>query len=173
MSNIDIEMRTVSGKYLSLLAPNPNLLDIKDIAHGLARICRYGAQTKTVYTVGEHSIHVAHMLWREAKNEPYEVQRALVLAGLLHDAAEAYLGDMIQPLKQLNGPYRAIEATWERAIESRFGVVLAQDRIKTVDRVIQQWEMVMFRDIDLYTPPSPEKIAEAFIQVFVNNGGIF
>ena len=81
---------TRSGRRLYLQNPNAGQIHIDDIAHGLAHQCRFNGQTNKFYSVAQHSVMVASIL-------PPELR----LAGLLHDAAEAYLGDSVQPLKEL------------------------------------------------------------------------
>jgi 5'-deoxynucleotidase YfbR-like HD superfamily hydrolase len=153
-------MRTVSGRYLDVLDPNPELIELGDIAHALARVCRFGGMTKTVYTVGEHSIHVADQLWRTHGD------LRLAAAGLMHDAAEAYLGDVIAPLKRCLDDYEAIEARWARAIGDRFKLDLddLDPRIKEADTGAYTWETVMFRDCTFRPAPDPADIARTFVE---------
>lgn len=99
-----------SGAWFDFCAPASSNFTIEDIAHGLANICRYSGQCTSFYSVAEHSIHVSEM----AKGFEFEA--------LLHDAAEAFLGDITRPLKQLLPEYKKIEANVERAILDRFGV---------------------------------------------------
>lgn len=115
---------TYSGLSLDLLAPRPEQIAIADIARGLSMTARFAGQTKLAYTVAEHSINVAGLLmsWRQ----PAEI----VLAGLLHDAAEAYIGDATSPLKHamrrlspgIASPYDAIESALVTAIADRFRI---------------------------------------------------
>src|SRR5205085_1920126 len=71
--------------------PSPRDVDIRDIAHGLARINRFNGRIKyDHYSVAQHSVLVSRLL-----PPPYK------LFGLLHDAGEAYLGDLITPVKRL------------------------------------------------------------------------
>ncbi len=105
-------IETRGGRKVDLLHPKPEMIDIDDIAHALSHICRFNGHTRRPYSVAEHSIFVAMQCPRE-----------LTLAGLLHDAAEAYIGDVTRPLKQLLKPiYKPIEAAFEQAIAERFGL---------------------------------------------------
>ena len=97
-----------SGKSFDFLDPHGSDFDIDDIAHGLANVCRYTGQCRAFYSVAEHSILVADT----AEGFAYEA--------LLHDAAEAFIGDITRPFKQLLPDYRRIEAAVEDAIIERF-----------------------------------------------------
>jgi hypothetical protein len=68
--------------------PDPNAIDIRDIAHGLALKCRFSGHTREFYSVAQHSLMVASLLPKELR-----------LTGLLHDASEAYLVDLPRPIK--------------------------------------------------------------------------
>lgn len=151
-------MKTVSGHYVNILAPTMHDIRLDDIAHALSRICRFGGHTKTVYCVGEHSIGVADMLWRTYRDE------YLSLQGLLHDASEAYLGDVIRPLKNLMPQYKEAEERFERVISERFDLPYPMDpRVKECDSNILAWEMALFRDAEYRKPSDPETVAEYFI----------
>lgn len=94
----------------------PEDIDIEDIAHALARQCRYNGHTGGHLSVARHSIWVADHL--EPQGE------YLQLWGLLHDAAEAYLGDLVRPLKhsEFGVAYIEAEQRAERAITETFGL---------------------------------------------------
>ena len=81
---------TNSAKPMSLVRPRADLVTPEDIAHSLGHICRFNGHCKHHYSVAQHSLLVASIV-------PDEDQ----LPALLHDAAEAFVGDMVQPLKQL------------------------------------------------------------------------
>jgi len=99
-----------SGAWFDFCAPADSEFTIDDIAHGLANICRYSGQCSRFYSVAEHSILVSET----AKGFEYEA--------LLHDAAEAFLGDITRPLKQMLPEYKRIETEVEEAILDRFGI---------------------------------------------------
>src|SRR5262245_8676820 len=99
-----------SGRLFDFLDPHGSNFDINDIAHGLAHICRYAGQCRRFYSVAEHSVLVSDTVEQFA----YEA--------LLHDAAEAFIGDLTRPFKQLLPEYRRIEPSVEDAIIERFGM---------------------------------------------------
>ncbi len=102
-------IQTYVGKQFWPLAPRSEDLDIRDIAHSLSLQCRFNGHCREFYSVAEHSVRVAAQLPEE-----------LALWGLLHDAAEAYLGDLTRPLK------RQDEAQWFNEAEDRLLEVIAQ-----------------------------------------------
>jgi hypothetical protein len=62
-----------------------------------------------------------------------------VMAALLHDAAEAYLGDLPHPLKhrsELGAQFRQAEKRLEAVIASRFELPEASAEIKPLDRAL-------------------------------------
>ena len=99
-------------------------------AHALARICRYNGHVEGFLSVAEHSLDVVERL--RDMGAPVEVQAQ----GLLHDAAEAYLGDMVGPLKHHPAmqEFRDAEKRVEAAIAARFGLPEQLDpRVKEAD----------------------------------------
>lgn len=102
---------TATGKRIDLLHPDPKLICLEDIAHSLSRLCRFNGHTGPHYSVAEHSQRVADIV-------PDEYQ----LDALLHDATEAYVGDMTRPLKQLLPRYQDIEHGIWLAICERFQI---------------------------------------------------
>ncbi len=107
---------THTNTYVDLVNTDPQTIHIEDIAWGLSNVCRFSGHTNVPYTVAEHSCRVADLL--RARGYSPRAQ----LAGLLHDAAEAYLGDVATPLKRLLPDYKALEKNLESVIELRFQV---------------------------------------------------
>jgi uncharacterized protein len=107
-------MQTARGQQFWPLDPRPEEVFVEDIAHHLANQCRYAGACKDFYSVAQHSVIVS-------KNVPEKD----ALWGLLHDASEAYLTDMIRPIKNysaLGQEYKKIEAKVMVAICDRFGL---------------------------------------------------
>jgi hypothetical protein len=82
-------MQTYSGRQFWPLDPRPEDVCIEDIAHALSLISRFGGHTRGFYSVADHSVFVSKL-----------VPGNYAAWGLLHDAAEAYIGDIIRPLKR-------------------------------------------------------------------------
>ncbi|HYI80034.1 MAG TPA: hypothetical protein VEW67_04165 [Thermoleophilaceae bacterium] len=114
MSDVELTMiETASGRYVDLTDPRPEAIDLADIAHGLAHICRYGGHARRFYSVAEHAVLVARRL------ADLGFPAAVQLAGLHHDDAEAYIGDVPRPLKMLLPDFREIERRVTVAIDER------------------------------------------------------
>jgi hypothetical protein len=96
------------------MEPDPELILIPDIAHALAHQCRFGGHTRKFHSVAQHSVRVAELLHTESPDTQ--------LAGLLHDATEAYLVDLPKPIKLKMPNYVEAEDKLMRAISARFDV---------------------------------------------------
>ena len=115
-------MLTASGGVVNLHHLAPDTLHLHDIAHHLARTDRYNGACKRPYSVAEHSLLVCDILATEfGERDP-----TVLLAALLHDAHEAYTGDLASPMKQIIGDAWAIEEhRIAYAVRRRFGVAEA------------------------------------------------
>jgi 5'-deoxynucleotidase YfbR-like HD superfamily hydrolase len=167
-----LAITTRSGRQVNLLDPQYSQIDIGDIAHGLAYQCRFNGQTSRFYSIAQHSLMVASILPDHLK-----------MAGLLHDAAEAYVGDVVQPLKVLLPDYQAIENRFAQAIGLRFNVdldhhpevkqadliALATEKRDLLPREKCTWDLLKgIKPLDRLTlPMSPEQSEDTFMRVFM------
>lgn len=134
--------QTATGKQFWPLDPHPDEVCIEDIAHHLANQCRFAGACRAFYSVAQHSVLVSCAV-------PPEDQKW----GLLHDAAEAYLQDLIRPIKAasaLGEEYRKIEDIVLRAVCERFGLPVEEPHsVKVADvRVL----LAEKRDLTLPAP---------------------
>ena len=104
-------MQTVTGRKFWPLDPNPDDICIEDIAHALSMLCRYGGHTLRFYSVAEHCCHVHDAAAPENK-----------LWALMHDASEAYISDVIRPIKPFLTGYKATEKAVMSAVCTKFGM---------------------------------------------------
>lgn len=143
----DSWVQTFSNRAFYLVDPDPALIDIDDIAHSLAYQCRFNGHTAMFYSVAQHSMLVAEYLLAKAPEH--------ALWGLLHDAAEAYVGDVIRPLKRRLPGFARIEAPIEQAVAKRFGLPWPMPAvIKEADTAVLLGER---RDL---RPPLPREPVE-------------
>ncbi len=135
------EIRTFTGRYVTPMHLTPGMITIEDIAHGLSRVCRFAGQCAGFMPVAEHSVAVARIVMITDPDHALEA--------LLHDASEAYLGDLPRPLKHLPemAPYREAEERAERAIATKFGLVWPWPQsVKDADRQRLFIEFADYRD---------------------------
>ena len=128
-----IELR--GGRYLDLADPDPAAITLDDIAHGLAHTCRYAGQCERFYSVAEHATLVATHLQAEGACP------LVALAGLHHDDAEAFLGDVTAPLKALLPDYRALEARMHAAIAQALELPDAGAEATAVVEAADRWAL--------------------------------
>lgn len=142
---IAMKIRAFSGAEFDVEAPDPARFSMHDIARGLAHQCRFAGQFPCFYSVAEHSLYVADVV-RAAGGTPLDV-----FWGLMHDAAEAYLGDIITPVKCRLPEYERIEHIWQAAIASAYGVRLDAVNLGLVheaDLAVRDYEMA-YRDASM------------------------
>jgi hypothetical protein len=168
-------LQTVSGRWVNPFDPDPSQLDPGDIARALANQCRFGGHSRVFYSVAQHSVIVSQLV--EERGGDVED----VFAALMHDATEAYLGDMPHPLKHrspLGAAFKSAEDHLERAIHERFRIKADVPEIKRADRALLATERRAFSAEDWHWPElegvepldleltawSPDQAAEAFAQ---------
>lgn len=149
---------TYTGVQWNLLSPQVEDVRIEDIAHALSQICRYGGHSKCFYSVGEHSVRCASLV---AEWDPtnYELQ----LQTLLHDGSEAYIGDMVRPLKETMPNFRAVEDKTMSVIRRALGLgpLFGADEmtVKKADEILlmtERRDLIAHQDISWSTWTSAE-----------------
>lgn len=125
-------IQTHSRKRFEIIQPDPDAVCIEDIAHALARLCRFAGHVGHFYSVAQHSVITAKLIAEEL-NRP-----DIGMAALLHDAAEAYIGDLSRPLKvAIGSKIRQIETGVQSAVWSHFGITPPTER---------DWRLIMAAD---------------------------
>lgn len=150
-------IRTYSGKVFDIEILDPDSICIEDIAHGLSNTCRFGGQLENFYSVAQHSVYVA-----------MEVPHGIKLAALLHDAAEAYIGDMPSPFKKLMPDYKKLETRIMQAIALKFGFAFPlSEVIKRADEKLlqEEWNAFVLKKNNM-DAVSPEKAKRLFLSYF-------
>jgi hypothetical protein len=135
-------MQVGSGPFWPL-DPRPEEIHIHDIAVALSNLCRFGGHVREFYSVAQHSVHVAALCGPED-----------ALWGLLHDASEAYLGDIIRPLKRQEcfAEYRAAEERLMAAICARFDLPREMpESVRRADEIMLATEARDLKNVDLET----------------------
>lgn len=133
MSHANIQCR--SGLYFDFLNPHQSNILVQDIAHALSMQCRFNGHTAHFYSVAEHSVHCSHIVPPED-----------AFVALMHDAAEAYIGDVAKPLKNILPDYKEVEERVERALFQQLGIQYPfPDSVKIADvemlKLEQQYAM--------------------------------
>jgi uncharacterized protein len=168
-------LQTVSGRWVNPFDPDPDQLDAGDIARALANQCRFGGHSRVFYSVAQHSVIVSELV--EQRGGDAED----VFAALMHDASEAYLGDMPHPIKHrssLGAAFKAAEDHLEAALRERFGIKAHVPEIKRADRALLATERRAFSGEGWHWPElegvepleleltalAPDEAAQAFAQ---------
>lgn len=157
---------TYTGREFPLLEATVDDINIRDIAHALSNTCRYAGHCALFYSVAEHSCRLSFL-----------VPEQLRLEALLHDASEAYLGDIPTPLKKLLPRYRKIERRINEVIMLKYDLrrstlVRKYDKLICTPEVTSLlvnghpgWELEPFQHQDII--PWPGRVAEEwFLQFF-------
>lgn len=159
-NNYPTVIRTFTGQQVDVFNPDPNTINIQDIAHSLSMQCRFGGHTRVFYSVAQHSIAVMDRVPEELK-----------LTALLHDASEAYLLDFPRPVKKQVRGYEALEDEMERTIAAKFGLHYPYpDEIKEADKeeLEIEWRVLMINKRTLTGEMRPTEAYIEFLTAYNN-----
>lgn len=150
-------IKTVTGKYIDVFEPDPDLICIEDIAQGLSNQCRFGGQTKEFHSVAEHCI------WMAERAEPEDK-----LAALLHDGSEGLgLGDLAKPIKNYMIEYQEVEHNLMRAIAMKFGFQYPiNERVKELDHASFEFERENKMNANTFKSMLPTEAKERFLELY-------
>lgn len=170
-------VQTRSSGLVNVRGLRPEDISIEDIAHSLSMICRFIGHLDHFYSVAQHSVWVSKAVPDEA-----------ALAGLLHDASEAFTGDIIKPIKDDVAGHAALEQIVHDAIAERFGVdfrryekfirIADQSACATEARDLGgrawEWGDARFAMGPTIEPLSPEMAKQLFLERFdvLTGGGL-
>lgn len=135
---------TYTGRRFYPLDPRPGDFDILDIAHHLSLINRFNGGTTYPYSVAQHSVVTSYIV-----EDPYQRE------ALLHDAAEAYLGDITRPIKALIG--------------SAFSDL--EDRV--MDAIAKQFRLDQSKDAHYYVKVADDIALATEVRDLVPSGFLF
>lgn len=130
-NNSSIYLR--SGNFLDFKNIRPADFTLSDIAFGLARTFRWNGQTQVPISVLDHSLATAYIMRQLLSLQKWE-------SALLHDAAEAFMGDIAYPLKSLLPDYQYFESRFLDVVDSKYAVETRHPKVKVADRLSLLWE---------------------------------
>lgn len=102
-------IRLFSGKFFDYKDMRAEDISITDIAHALSQQCRFNGHVDSFYSVAQHSVLVSH-----------HVKPENAFVGLMHDATEAYIGDMAKPLKNIMPEFEDFENEVWKVIAKKY-----------------------------------------------------
>ncbi|MCX6277688.1 MAG: hypothetical protein NT004_06305 [Bacteroidetes bacterium] len=146
------KVRTFMGREIDPILPDPELINLVDIAHSLSNICRWNGHAQRFYSVAQHCIFVANLC------ENHEDK----ISAMFHDASEAYISDITRPVKRHLLNYLQIEENLMKIIAAKFGFQYPLSAAVTeADDYAVKWEYhnIVLNDRAQALPPVQAKRA--------------
>ncbi len=183
---------TYTGRAFFPLDPRAEDIDIHDIAHALSLLCRFTGHTRTFYSVADHCLRVSAVVEAKARHDAETLGiggddrvRTAALAGLLHDAAEAYVADVASPVKPWLGGYDQIEgrilsvvmakyrlpAELPYAVKEADAILLATEARDLMPRLPRAWDLPARPLPDRVVPLTSDEAERRFLLRFEALGG--
>lgn len=150
---------------------NPDAICLEDIAHSLSQTCRFNGMCNRFYSVARHSYNMA--LYAQGRGD----DPVIVKQCLLHDASEAYMGDMVSPLKELFPEFKKLEKNIQAMVYEKYGLpsetlpevkdldlrIMVLEKIKLFDDKAPKWELEDYVEplgMEIKTYPSPYEVGK-------------
>lgn len=128
---IDRFIETFSGIKFDFVNPKPEMINIRDIAHGLSNICRFNGQCKKFYSVAQHSVFCVKILRHMQTTTSLSIERMI----LLHDAEEAYISDIARPIKDYYLDSRKMFKPISDAITKKYKLTTVFSLLNQIDLI--------------------------------------
>lgn len=144
-----------SGKLLNILEITEQDIDIYDICYSLSNIARFSGQVP-FYSVARHSIYVSQIL-------PHELK----LSGLLHDASEAYIGDVVSPIKHKMKEYLELEKNIMTKVSKKWNLDINNPLVKRADMEALVYEKNILFFKKEYRIENQKEIMDKFMSIYV------
>ncbi|HLO59032.1 MAG TPA: hypothetical protein VK172_14855 [Lentimicrobium sp.] len=134
LGQLDGCSNTRTGIKFNLLTPDPGMISIDDIASGLAYQSHFNGQTPHFFSVAQHCLLTLHNYLKCTARQDDKL--ALVL--LLHDAAEAYIGDLIKPIKIFLPFFNTVEDRIMKAVAIKYQI----EPVAFKSPLVKRWDML-------------------------------
>lgn len=147
-------IQTYDGKLVDLRDLKPSDVTPTHLAKSLSLKARFNGSTEVLYSVAQHSLLVAHLMPPDAVSQ---------LAGLLHDGAEAFTGDILGPIKAEIKELQQLDWKIQWSVYERFGVRMTEQLLLEVDIFDKQLCATEKRDLlkpsDPWPMPLPDPLS--------------
>lgn len=158
-------IKTYTGKHFEPMNPDPECIQIEDIAHALSLLCRGNGHVKSFWSLGQHCICCA----KEAQARG--LSDRMVLACLLHDASECYMSDIPRPFKKDLPEYQKRETSLLEMIYSKFlGSPLSKEEqrmLNEIDDTMLWYDLeVLLNEAQTSEPPETKIILDYTVRPF-------
>lgn len=144
-------LQTGLGYLISVQNPDPGMIDLADIFNSISQQCRFNGHCKFFYSVGEHTVRGV-----ELAKKLYPKNKNLHRSFFVHDFTEAYVGDVIRPVKKHLPEFKKIEEGFHKAINTRFGVDAYDEKgVYEIDNYMAMWEKRDLLPPNIHWPGMP------------------
>lgn len=146
-------LQTYQGYLISVQRPDPGMIDFIDIIRSLTKQCRFNGHCSRFYSVAEHTVRGV-----ELAKKLFPENRKLAKSFFLHDFTEAYVGDVIRPVKKHLPEFKEIEKGFHSSICRAFGLDekdFDEAGVHLIDNYMAMWEKRDLLPIEVYWPGMP------------------